>query len=144
MGTVWVIEQGSYSDYRVVGVYTSKANAEKIAALLNKEKYSDEATVAEWPVNPAVDEINQGLKMYLVQMHMNGNTERVEESDITSYSLSSRLEVWERTKAPAWQRQPIDDMISGHVWAESVEHAVKIANEYRARAIADGRMKERK
>jgi hypothetical protein len=29
--TVWVIEQGSYSDYRVVGVFTSRENAKRVA-----------------------------------------------------------------------------------------------------------------
>lgn len=35
--SVWVIEQGEYSDYRVVGVYSSRENAERIAEKINAE-----------------------------------------------------------------------------------------------------------
>jgi len=32
----WVVEQGEYSDYRVVGVFTSKANAQVVADAINR------------------------------------------------------------------------------------------------------------
>lgn len=33
--TIWVVEQGEYSDYRVVGVFSSQESAQVVADKLN-------------------------------------------------------------------------------------------------------------
>ena len=54
MKSVWVIEEGEYSDYHVVGVYDSRESAETILASLPDD---DRPTIAEWPLNPCLDEV---------------------------------------------------------------------------------------
>ena len=51
MTTVWVIETGEYSDYRVEGVFSTKERAEAVNAKVGGE-------VSEWPLDPAFNELN--------------------------------------------------------------------------------------
>ena len=143
MTKIWVIEQGSYSDYRVVGVFSSKENAERVLAFLKKEDdVFDVPEIAEWVLDPHVTELNAGLKPFLVTMSMNGTVEQCKEC-VSSYALSDSLRVWERTKADYWKGRSIADAVMGSVWAEDAPHAIKIANEFRAQAIAMGKMASR-
>jgi hypothetical protein len=133
MKTVWVIEDGEYSDYHVVGVFTSKENAERIRQLAG-------GTVAEWDMDPAIEELNAGLWPYSVRMAIDGTTERVERQDgLSSYDIGRTVSLWERTKAPAYRDKPgTQDALMGIVWAESDQHAVKIVNEKRTAYLATG------
>jgi hypothetical protein len=57
--SVWVIEQGEYSDYRVVGVYSTKENAEMVCAKINAHRGYDEASIAEWEMDAGVEAANK-------------------------------------------------------------------------------------
>ena len=56
--TIWVIERGSYSDYRVLGVFSTKANAERVLAMIEPD--DDPPSITEWPLDPAVTELGCG------------------------------------------------------------------------------------
>jgi hypothetical protein len=140
--SVWVIEQGSYSDYRVVGVFTSKAKAEQIAEALRKsESCYDAPEVAEWPLDPAVAELNAGLTMWNVLMLKDGTVERAQATEFSAYSMGGEVNLWERTKAPAYARKGIPDALHAIVWAKDKKHAIKSVNEMRAQWIATGKWK---
>lgn len=140
--TVWVIEQGEYSDYRVVGVFSSRENAEAVAALLGKEEYGDKPTVAEWPLDPVVNELHQGLKPYRVVMAADGTAEKCEpKNEVSAYDIKSGVTIWERSTAPAYRGKGVQDCIHGIVWAKDEQHAVKVMNEKRAQMIASGEWK---
>ena len=143
MKTVWVIEQGCYSDYRVVGVFTSEANARLICDTINAEEYSDKATISEWQTDPCIEELNKGLSMFCVCMNHDGTVERCDLEALTAYNMSTSLKVWKRTNALAFRGRPVSDAISGSVWAKDSTHAIKITNEFRARAIANNEMTTR-
>jgi hypothetical protein len=147
MKYVWAIEQGQYSDYNVCGVFSSKANADKVCARINREDGGsyDEANVVRWPLDPCIDEMNSGLKCYNIEMRYNGDTKRLREQCLphTYEGMKAALTVWKRTKAPAYQGNAVSDHVTGTVWAKDGKHAIKITNEYRAQAIAQGRMKRR-
>ena len=147
MKTVWVIEQGCYSDYGVRGVYSTEANARRIADIINAnaEMQYDEAEVAEWQLDPCISEIDAGKYPYHVVMDIDGKTERVERQSISGYEVgnASPLRVWERTKAEFWKGRPITDAVTGTVWTKTDKQAVKIANEFRTRMIAAGKMNRR-
>jgi len=139
---IWVIEQGCYSDYRVVGVFTSKENADIMADAINaSDDTYDKATVAEWPLDPAVDELRQGYQPYIVHMRADGTTERLQKWSVSAYQLGGSVEIWRRTQEPAYQGKGIPDLIIATVWAEDEDHAVKIVNEHRARLMASGEFK---
>lgn len=151
MDKIFVVEQGCYSDYRVVGVFTTRENAERIAKMINEPdedgyESMDEAEVNEWSLNPAIFELNEGLRIFNITMSMDGTTERVNAADMSGYYMvtSARLRVWQRTKADAWKGKPIEDAVHGAVWAHDEKHAVKITNEFRAQAIERGDMARRK
>ncbi len=142
MRTVFVIKQGSYSDYHVVGVFSTKEKAQLVFdALKNGDDY-DKPEMVEWPIDPAVDELSAGLKPFYVQMNFDGSTERLEPRNLSSYELGMAVTIWERTKALAYAYAPdIRDILTATVFAKDEQHAVKIVNEHRTRLIAEGKFK---
>lgn len=141
MGKVWVIEKGSYSDYRVVGVYTTKKKSERVAEAINAGDSYNDATVSEWPLDPGYDAINQGRKPFSITMLRDGAVERVGRDDVSYYNIGDQYSIWERTKAPAYKGKGIPDALNATVWARDEKHAIKIASERRAQMIASGEWK---
>ena len=142
MATVWVVERGEYSDYRVVGVFSSKVGAQLVADAINtlNTYASDRATIDEWPLDSAVSELQHGLRPYLVDMRKDGTVERCAVSDVSGYDLAGFVRMWRRTQAPAYRGNPDKpDVLHCNVWAKDEQHAVKIVNEHRAQIIASGR-----
>lgn len=137
MKTIWVIEHGCYSDYRVVGVFTSKEKAELVAARITTSSY-DQPTVAEWPLDPAVHELSKGYTNWLGEMLKDGTVERMVPWELSGYDLGSNLSLWKRTEAPAYKGKNIQDCLHGTVLAKDQRHAVKIFNERRTQMIANG------
>lgn len=138
MSTVWVIEQGSYSDYRVSGVFTTKENAQMVCDAINAgDNCYDTATLAEWPLDPAIDALNQGLNRYFVQMLRDGTVERIEsKAGLATYpSLADYFEEWRREGAPHFKGKP--NVLQAYVWAENDKHAIKIVNERRIQMLAN-------
>ena len=121
--TVWLVEQGEYSNYHVVGVFSTRINAEEVAHVINRHAHTyDTATVTERPLDPFMDEWRQGLSPYTVLMRLDGTVVYCVQTDP--------------------DRVCDDRGICGGgfvatVWARDNQHAIKIVNEHRARAIAE-------
>ena len=142
MKSIWMIEQGSYSDYRVVGVYSTKEGAELVCAKINGEESYELAVVSEWPLDPGVEAINQGLSPFTVLMLRDGTTEKVwMDADDFEYALNAQPMIWRRSEAPAYQGKNIPDCLMARVFAKDSQHAVKIVNEHRTRMSASGEWK---
>lgn len=137
MASVWVIEQGSYSDYRVCGVYDSREKAERVAEWINAGESYDEATVAEWPMNPAAFELNAGMRQYSVLMLRDGSVESARPYD-SRHVAAKEQDIWRRSKAPAYLGKGVQDCLSSTVWATDEKHAIKIVNERRIQLLASG------
>ena len=136
MKSIWVIEDGEYSDYHIIGVFSSKEGASLVQARTG-------GTVAEWPLDPAVSELRAGLSRWRVLMLRDGTAEKVEVRDTNEYIISSadlagEAMVWRRSIAPFFRGRHVADCLDAAVWANSPAHAVKIANEKRAQLIASG------
>jgi len=147
MAPVWVVEEGEYSDYRVVGVFSSKENAQLIADAVNAPReggygvtsVTGGATVAEWTLDPAVHELRHGFTPFLVDMREDGTVERCERWDVSGYELAGYVRMWRRTQAPAFRENPDKpDILQTFTWAMDAQHAVKSTNEHRTRMIASG------
>lgn len=138
MKKVWVIEKGEYSDYRVVGVFSTLEHAQQVLNEINKhpDDYY-EATIAEWVLDPAVEEINAGRKMYRITMDTEGNTEEIEETCLSCSTIENHLHLWKRSDIPVYKGKNIKDAIIGCVWAKSQEHAIKITNEFRIKTLVE-------
>lgn len=149
---VYIVTAGSYSDYHICAVYDTKEAAEyHVEHLLGGER--DYAMVEEHELNPHRQIISDGLKPFVVEMGRDGTTYAVraapadnvvgaqdylglsrtiyrtlmEESGIRWLSREENLAIAERV--------PIIGTF--HVLATDGQHAVKIANERRARLIAE-------
>lgn len=129
MTKIWALEDGEYSDYHVIGVFSSRENAEIVQKVTR-------GTIAEWPLDPAVKEINQGLTTWRVLMLRNGDVESAKSIGPMFWAIGGRHYVWERTKAPAYLGSVIPDVLWAEVWARDQQHAIKIVNEKRAQMIA--------
>ena len=134
--SIWVIEEGSYSDYDVVGVFSSKKNAEVVMKALSGRDYGDGPAITEWQLDPDVEELNAGLTLWTVWMLRDGTTERCEQCHYYSPYGNGQLDIWRRSTAPAYRKKGVQDCLSGSVWAKDAEHAIKIANEKRTELIA--------
>ena len=131
MKTIWVIEQGEYSDYRVVGLFSSKRNADLVAQHINSNTTNERmlATVSEWLLDPAVSELNAGLSRFEVSMCLDGTVQQCDNYDIKfgSFGVDSHVEVWGS-----------GTYVHAVVWAKDSTHAMKIVNEQRLQMIASG------
>ena len=140
--SIWVVEKGEYSDYGVVGVFSSKENAQQIADVLNQRDEDgyrgEEATIAEWTLDPAINELRKGYSQFLIHMREDGTVERAYKRQMASYNLSGDVQIWRRSTAPAYAGKNATDLLSATVWAKDEAHAIKIANEHRTRMIATG------
>ena len=119
----WIIEQGEYSDYRVVGIFTSLAAAEQALAYMKLEKdIWDEPTITERPLNPCIAELNAGLTQYQVIFRPN---------DCLSCNPVINLDPTDMMWGPAEAR-----FYSFTIWAKDKDHAIKIAAERKAQLDA--------
>ena len=137
MKSVWAIEQGSYSDYHVVGVFSTRAKAQLVMNAL-KEKYN-EPSIAEWPLDPAVTALRTGLTTWNIMMLRDGTVECCEPCELTSYTLDGSFTLLRRASAPAYKGKGIEDCLNGIIWAKDKPHAIKIANEKRTQMIAENK-----
>jgi len=126
---VYLLTDGCYSDYHVVGVYSTKQAAEEVRVLID----SEDASVAECPLDE-LKPIPDGFSLWRVEMGRDGTVLAAEQ-------LAER--VAERPSFGVWERYergvPVQDSayLQGWVLARDQEHAIKITNEKRAQIIAE-------
>jgi hypothetical protein len=136
--SIWAVEQGSNSDYHVVGVFSSEANAQLVVDVIKKSEYcGDTLSIIEWPLNPCVAELNKGYIAFSINMLRDGTVECCNITDISSYDLTiSTFYLWQRTKVQRYKNKNIPDCLKATVLAKDQKHAIKIVNEHRAQMIA--------
>ena len=137
MKKTYAVNSGSYSDYRVVALFSTPKLAQEFMAAVPDSDYN---AVEEFELNPdTADLIKRGYSLWSVHMLHNGDTERVDRQDLSLYGVSDvGHRIWRRTQAPAYQGRGIPDILTSTVWAKSANAAVKIVNEHRAQMIASG------
>lgn len=116
----WIIEQGCYSDYRVVGIFSTKENAEKALAHMKQKEFSDydEPEINERFLDPCIEELNQGLFQFEVRITKEG-IEVLIKKEIDAEDFH-------------WT---VGDYYN--VWARDEAHAIKIASEKHTRHLAE-------
>jgi hypothetical protein len=138
--SVFVIEEGDYSDYRVVGVFSTREKAEIVLSQLAKREYGSEAEISEWPLNPGVAALSKGWLLWLVWMERDGTVEKCEQRELSAYDLGTdAVSLWRRSEAPAYRGRGVKDVLNASVFAKDSRHAVKIVNEIRAQWIAENK-----
>jgi hypothetical protein len=135
--TLYAVSSGSYSDYRVVAIFSTQEKAEVYKATFPD---SDLNETEEYPLDPPLaEQWQEGYRVWRVVMLRDGTTEKCQTDN--SYRMVSSCPdyfIWRRTEALAYAGRGIPDVLTATVLAKSSEHAVKIVNEKRAQMIANG------
>lgn len=125
MTKVFVVTEGEYSDYGIVGVY-SEAN-EDAANRLAKTRWL--GRVEEYELDWEVDKLSRGLILYHVHMRSDGKC----------ISIGATTAIEEGEPTHRIQEGPYEVYIHDLVWAKNKEHAAKIMNERRTVWMVTGR-----
>lgn len=117
MATIYLVTDGEYSDYRVLGVYSTEEKAEAARNL-----WVAENAIEEYELD-AMSETPPGLFPFEVSMDAQGNTKNTRRVSVEFFKPENR---------------PYGDdvHVDFRVWATDQEHAIKIANEHRTQLIA--------
>jgi len=134
---VYMVTSGSYSDYGVNAIFSTREKAEEFIALFPNGECNG---VTEMEIDPQCVEFRKAgrLKIY-VQMLRDGTVEGLKVTDPSSrYEAFGSHHIWRRATAPANVGRDVPDCLCAYVWATDETHAVKIVNEIRTRMIAIG------
>ncbi|MFB6290774.1 MAG: hypothetical protein ABEJ25_03480 [Candidatus Bipolaricaulia bacterium] len=127
MNKVYIVSDGCYDDYRILGIYTDQEAAENLAS------HSEEMRVEEHILNREVDLFKQGKCPYLVVMDVNGNNlEGIQDIQATPFPGLTDYIGYEITYA----KNEGKPMLSNICWAMNGEEAIKITDDLRNRLIA--------
>ena len=122
MAKVYMVTDGWYSDYRVLGIYSTKAKAERAKVLFNADNDVDPIELDATP------EVPPGMLKWVVMMGLDGNS---------SGALREPCD-YGRVRASIYVPfGSADAIMRAALWAKDEEHAVKIANEWRTRIVAN-------
>lgn len=130
---VYIVTAGEYSDYHIVGVYSSKENAKMVKNKINKNSDWDWADIEVWQVDRGIEELKKHKSIYYVELNKRGDVIEVEKCwddfafrgvDVFESSISGNLHTY--------------------VWANTKEEAVKIASERRTKYLVEKEEKDKK
>ena len=128
--TIWIVGKGHYSDYRVVGCFTSEALADKFSDYIRGEG------AEEMPLDPLTEEVRGNYQIYDVRMQRDGTVIDVSPSaPKDKYDLPTPAVFFSLTPTSPLRRIWL---MQTDVLARDSQHAIKIANERRTQAIAKG------
>jgi len=136
MSKVWVLTVGSYSDYHIVGVCSSKEAAEALAAP-TKGSY-DEVEVAEWVLDDLVPRLTVGVDIYRTADGLFSDwTERVGVTTRGQFQASTQASTQASIR---WAGTPLTnqgEMIAVSVDGSDFDRVRKVASERKARVVAE-------
>lgn len=117
---LYLVTKGQYSDYSVVGVYSTADKAAAAACVYTDANEIDEIDLdpeSPWPV---------GLRRYRVWMSMDGAKSSVFQTDPSVVDHQPAVTGYNKSE------------VLFHLWASDEQHAAKIASEQRAQMIVAG------
>lgn len=135
--SVWMITSGEYSDYGVVGVFSTQELAQEYKDAFNSSNYGNELYIEEIFLDPGNTSFHKmGRVVYRVMMDRDGNTQEISRDENRRLCDSeSQANLINSDWSTMGQRLYV------LCWATDEKHAVKIANEIRVQKIANGEWK---
>lgn len=121
--SVFVLENGSYSDTHIVGIFSTRELAE-IAAQI----FTDDPNVTEWDIDAQAEEMRLGARPYFVRL--NRDTGDTLECDLSTSSYGAFSKEMGRD---------VNQNLYAYCWAMDREHAIKIAGDRRRVFLASER-----
>ena len=131
MKEIYLVSQGCYSDYGVIGVFEKVEDAQLFIDKFSTEDSYDKMEIETRALNPFIPELKQGLESYRVRMSKNGDVKKSEKQD----SVPS-INVTKDFFFDIQLNLVVDCM------AADSQHAIKIANERRIAALAENRWRK--
>lgn len=120
---IYIVTKGAYSDYHIVGVYSTPEIAERYK---NLEPGAD-ADIEEWDIDVLYSPLEHGYKFWYVSFDKEGNVDYITETNMAEDGEAARNEYYIHTRG-----------ITFHLYAKDREHAIKIASEKRFMILANG------
>lgn len=125
MTRVYVVTEGSYSDYHIVAIFSDKNNADIYAALINSTRGRDGAEVEEWDVDDVKIDTRQKIIHYATVFYR--------QSEVTHVDISNGIDGMIRFDQPI---RINDDRLSWiNVRADDIDKAKKIFYDKYAEAL---------
>jgi hypothetical protein len=123
MKKIYIVTSGYYSDYGINAVFSTKELAEKYINNFDKtEQYPyGDFNIEEWELNPNKEHLKQNRKYYFVRMEKNGDIKEIEEGGGNGETIQNSEISFTYDKT----------LMNVFCYADSKEHAVKIAGERR-------------
>lgn len=115
---VYVIVDGEYSSYHIVGIYSTKSNADAMLEHVSGK-------IEEWDLDTGIDKLHAGRRLTTVCIRRDGSISGVSPAD--GIDISAHLYV----------RAYGDTELELRCWAVDFAHAVHIAGEARRMIIAE-------
>lgn len=127
MAKVFAVSSGSYSDYSIHAIFSTKEGAEQFISrfVTGYDPYE----IEEYELDPAEKFVKKGLIPYRVFIDRDGAAECTQMDSM--YDIPSGTE--EEFLAKTYHGRPVL-RVTG--WFKSSDHAVKVANERRTQRIA--------
>lgn len=125
MKQVYAVTDGDYSDYKVIGVYSTQKRAEYAHRLYGVDNEIEVWVVDELPEHP------RGMLLFHVRMARDGEVVRMWQGSPGGGVVGIE-------SASNYGSVRFRENLAFDVWAKDEKHAIKIVNEYRGRMLADG------
>jgi hypothetical protein len=130
---VYIVTDGSYSDYHILGVYSTKEKAEDARYLYASENPIEDIELDLIPIVPP------GMKRWRVEIFKDGlvdEIKRISCNDDDAEAMFHRY--WEYSTSKRMDR--VNEVyLRVNTWARDEDHAIKIANEKRMILLAAGK-----
>lgn len=132
MTTVYLVSDGDYSDYCVLGVFSTLALAEEYKSMRNAMN-----DIAEYELDPMpINKPPPGMWLYRVVMERTGELGKYGDYKNAATIEPYRLDCEEEEREDClWGSDPKGPM-EFYMFARDEKHAVKIANERRLQLLA--------
>ena len=129
---IYIVTSGSYSDYGIDAVFTDHEKALEFVRIFNGGSYNIEEYESDPKIPP---KIREGYWIYKVTLYKNGDLYGIYEYDSEFFYIDSpNFKLNEPKIRKTFDEQDVMDII---VQALTEEGAIKIANEFRTRLIAE-------
>ena len=139
MTTIYAVSSGSYSDYRVCALFSTKALAEKYMEA-NVDSWDSYNDIEEYQLDPDKDELVGGYVYWKVEMLVSGDRAKAERSAKQEWNHDQMI----GDTFNGGKRIPLDKekrVWFSYCYAKDEQHAIKIANERRIQYLATENLK---
>jgi hypothetical protein len=129
MKKVFIVTYGEYSSYSILAVFSEKELADNF---VNAFKFSLSCSVEEWDMDTFMEEFKNGFKCWTVVMDKEGVSVSATQSEFHgAYTVIPAIHF--TSKGRGREKTHLMEL---ECLAKDRQHAVKIANEKRTKALA--------